>query len=381
MLNLREGLFSTGHTADSTFRGIKLGTHNENDGCYFSRKVMIMNVVTNPGPDETIVVGGKTYTFKVSPVASTHIKIGNLVTDGNFLNANAANVWYGKHWTIDATGALHVAAVASGSFSAFADYSATIGGAVLCTDASHGLLTGDEVTIAGTTNYNGTYQIVRVDGNTFYVFPQNGWKGDDATGTWSTTSYIQPLVQEWVPTPIVGRTYTIIFTYSGRSAGSIVASIGGTAGSTRTIDGTYTETVIAVDTSALKFTPSTDFNGKITSITVTDSPATDLKAQVAKAIMDRINLDTATTLCTAYIGLEHLGLTTNILVVANTTGVTPTFTADGVKVVASVAFGYTLTEAQLETVAYFKKDTTAEVDVKPTVLVERNSGTDKNFLY
>ena len=40
-----------------------------------------------------------------------------------------------------------------------------------------------------------------------------------------------------------------------------------------------------------------------------------------------------------------------------------------------------LTQAQLENTDYWKKNITSEVDVKPTVLVERNSGTDRNFLY
>lgn len=383
MLNLRD-IFSVGRTQDTAFVGLnytQTGVGFAQDGANFSRKIMVMNVATNPAAAETIVVGGKTYTFRVSPTLSTEVKIGNLVTDGNFANANAAAVWYGKHWTYDATGALHVAlATATGSISAFTDYKGTIGGAVLVTSGSHGLLTGDEVVITSTTNYNGTYQIVRIDGNTFYIFPQNGFVADDATGTWTTTSYVQPLVQEWTPKPVVGKVYTVVFTYSGRSAGSIVASCGGANGASRTTDGTYTEVLTATTDGYLTFTPSTDFDGKISSIAVTE-PTADLKAMTAQSIADRINLDTTTSLCTAYTGLERIGVSNYILVVANTIGTTPTFTADGVKVVAAIAFTLSLTEAQLENVLYFKKDTTTEKDVKPTVLTERNSGTANNYLY
>jgi len=385
VLNLRD-IFSTGRTGDSAFVGLNYaltGAGFAQDGANFSRKLMVMNVATNPAAGETIVVGGKTYTFRVSPTLAnvlTEIKIGNLVTDGNFANANAANVWYGKHWTIGVTGGTHVAGPASGSITAFADYRATIGGAVLVTDATHGLATGDIVTIAGTTSYNGTYDIVKVDANSFYIFPQNGWVADDATGTWSSTSYTQPMVQEWFPKPIVGKTYTVAFTITGRSAGTVTVSIGGAAGSARSTDATYSEALVATTDGYLTFTPTLDFNGVISAITVTE-PSTDVKGLTAQAIANRINLDTATSLCTAYTGLEKVGVSTYILVVANTIGTTPTFTANGVKVVAAIAFTLALTEAQLENVLYFKKDTTAEADVKPTVLVERNSTTDKNFLY
>jgi len=379
MLNIRDGIFSAGRIGDSPFVGFHLGGHNENDGMKFSRKVMVMNVVTIPADGETIVVGGKTYTFKNTVTASTHVKIGNLITNGNFANADDGS-FYGKHWTIDATGALHVDGPSTSSITAFSDYRNVIGGAVLVTSAAHKIATGDEVVITATTNYNGTYQIVKIDADTFYIFPQNGWKGDDATGTWTTTSYAQPLVQEMFPTPIVAKTYTVGYTVAGRSQGSVTAYIGGVAGATNNTDNTFSDTIVATSTDTLKFVPTYDFDGKISAVTVTE-PSTDLKGLTATAIANRINLDTATSLCTAYVGLDKVGVSTEILVVANSIGITPTFTADGVKVVAAIAFTLTITEGQLETVSYFKKDITAESDVKPTVLVERNSGKDTNYLY
>uniref|UniRef100_A0A6M3IUC7 Uncharacterized protein n=1 Tax=viral metagenome TaxID=1070528 RepID=A0A6M3IUC7_9ZZZZ len=69
----------------------------------------------------------------------------------------------------------------SGSITAFADYSGTVTGTVSVTDASHGLATGQTITISGTTNYNGTYSITKIDDNTFYITAT--WVATE-TGTW-----------------------------------------------------------------------------------------------------------------------------------------------------------------------------------------------------
>jgi hypothetical protein len=50
----------------------------------------------------------------------------------------------------------------------FADYSGTVAGTVKGTDSSHGLSTGDRITISSSTNYNGTYYITVIDANNFY---------------------------------------------------------------------------------------------------------------------------------------------------------------------------------------------------------------------
>jgi hypothetical protein len=378
MLRLRDGIFSAGHTNDSPFVGFHLGANNENDGMKFSRKVMVAKVVTNPAAAETIAVGGNTYTFRVSPTLDTEIKIGNLMTDGNFANANADAVWknYGN-WTIDATGALHTAGVASGTVDAVSDYRATVGGTVLITDTTHGLSTGNTVTIAGTTSYNGTYTIVKVDANSFYIFAL--WVANE-TGTWTSPAFVQTLVQEWFPKPVVGRSYEVIFTISGRSAGTVTPSIGGVAGTARGADATYTETIVATTDGYLTFTPTTDFDGKVSAITVTDS-ITDLTELTAIAIAERVNLDTTTSLCTAYVGANAVGKVSEILLIANTIGITPTFTADGAKVISQIDWTLTLLKADVESSDYFAVNNVTDASAKPTVLVERNSGTDKNFLY
>jgi hypothetical protein len=63
------------------------------------------------------------------------------------------------------------------SITAFADAG---GGEVTVTAASHGFETDDIVTISGTTNYNGTFSVTKVDANNFKI--TDTWVSDDATG-------------------------------------------------------------------------------------------------------------------------------------------------------------------------------------------------------
>lgn len=73
-------------------------------------------------------------------------------------------------------------ATLSKTVSAFADYDATVSGAVkVTTTAAHGLTTGDTVIIDGTTNYNGVFTVEVIDATNFYIV--DTWVADDATGT------------------------------------------------------------------------------------------------------------------------------------------------------------------------------------------------------
>ncbi len=67
----------------------------------------------------------------------------------------------------------------TGSITVFADGG---GGQVTVTSVAHGLTTGDEVVISGTTNYNGTFIIANTLTDTFEITAT--WVSDDATGTW-----------------------------------------------------------------------------------------------------------------------------------------------------------------------------------------------------
>ena len=74
------------------------------------------------------------------------------------------------------------------TITAFADYSGTVAGTVLCTAATHGFTTDDIVTISGTTSYNGTFKVTKVNANTFYF--TDTWVANDATGTASQEPFL-----------------------------------------------------------------------------------------------------------------------------------------------------------------------------------------------
>jgi hypothetical protein len=61
----------------------------------------------------------------------------------------------------------------------------------------------------------------------------------------------------------------VVYTIANRSAGGVTVSLGGTAGTQRTVDGTYTETITCGTTNyTLAFTPDATFNGRIDSVYV-----------------------------------------------------------------------------------------------------------------
>lgn len=84
-----------------------------------------------------------------------------------------------------------------------------------------------------------------------------------ATGAISTS-----LSQTSAITLIEGYTYTITFTVTAFTAGTITPNVGGTAGTARGSAATFTETIVAGSTQTLEFTTS-GFTGSIDNVTVT----------------------------------------------------------------------------------------------------------------
>ena len=76
-----------------------------------------------------------------------------------------------------------------GAITAFADYSGTVAGTVKATDASHGLSTGAIVSITGTTNYNGLFEITVIDDSNFYF--TDTWVADDGASHWNEGGYLE----------------------------------------------------------------------------------------------------------------------------------------------------------------------------------------------
>lgn len=84
-------------------------------------------------------------------------------------------------WTFDAG--------LTGAITAYADYNGTVAGTVLATSATHGLSTGDIISIRGTTNYNGVFQITVVGASSFYF--TDTWVADDGASDWDEASYLE----------------------------------------------------------------------------------------------------------------------------------------------------------------------------------------------
>ncbi len=84
-----------------------------------------------------------------------------------------------------------------------------------------------------------------------------------ATGAISTV-----LSQTSAITLIAGRTYTLTFTVTSFTAGTVTPSVGGTAGTARGSAATFTETIVASTTQVLAFTGA-GFTGSIDNVTVT----------------------------------------------------------------------------------------------------------------
>ena len=80
----------------------------------------------------------------------------------------------------------------SGTITTFADYNSTVSGTTLVTDASHGLATGDRITITSSpdsyyntasSNSDGNYSITKVSANTFYITAT--YSAEDS-GSWAS---------------------------------------------------------------------------------------------------------------------------------------------------------------------------------------------------
>ena len=76
----------------------------------------------------------------------------------------------------------------TGAITLYANYNGTVVGTVLATCVGHGLVTNDIITIRGTTNYNGIFQITKVTDDTFYF--TDGWVANDGASDFEMGAYL-----------------------------------------------------------------------------------------------------------------------------------------------------------------------------------------------
>ena len=120
-----------------------------------------------------------------------------------------------KEFTVGLLNDWTYTAGSTGAITAYADYGGTVAGTVKATDAGHGLATDDVISIRGTTNYNGIFQITVIDSDNFYF--TDTWVNDNVASDWDQGDYL---------TVATDGTYKISW--------DISASEGGGAGSTLT---------------------------------------------------------------------------------------------------------------------------------------------------
>ena len=92
------------------------------------------------------------------------------------------------------TGTLRAAGVIGTMTANITDYSATVTGAVKVTNTAHGLVTGDNITITYTTNYNNSYDITRIDADNFYIKAPYIGTGE-LIGAWVLTDLPRTIVK------------------------------------------------------------------------------------------------------------------------------------------------------------------------------------------
>lgn len=90
-----------------------------------------------------------------------------------------------------------------------------------------------------------------------------------AAGVATLTAGNATAISQAIATLETGRTYRVVYTVSGRGAGTITASVGGTAGTARSTNATFTETIICGATTTLAFTGDASFDGSIDDASVT----------------------------------------------------------------------------------------------------------------
>lgn len=106
------------------------------------------------------------------------------ITGGGLITIDTVDVWH----AVTGFGNELVNGVTfnAGSTGAITVYAGPDGGQVTVTSNDHGLSNGDIITISGSTNYNGIYEISNVSTHTFEITA--AWLGNDAAGTWRNGS-------------------------------------------------------------------------------------------------------------------------------------------------------------------------------------------------
>lgn len=111
-----------------------------------------------------------------------------------------------KNFTAGLLSNFTLVAGSTGTITAFSDGT----GKVNVASAAHGLDTGDYISIRGTTNYNGIWEITKIDDGNFSI--PDTWAANDGASDWDAGDYLL------AGTGSAGD-YAMVFSYSASEAG------------------------------------------------------------------------------------------------------------------------------------------------------------------
>lgn len=101
--------------------------------------------------------------------------------------------------------------------------------------------------------------------NTIWTFG-TGWAHDGSNFEADHSSGTAALQQN--VGAVAGELYRLVFTVANRGAGSVTPGLGGVSGTALSANGTSTQYIVASTTGNLTFTPTTDFDGSIDTVSV-----------------------------------------------------------------------------------------------------------------
>jgi hypothetical protein len=168
-------------------------------------------------------------------------------------------------------------------------------GVLTCTtSAAHFLESGEQITIGGVTHYsalNGTHAVTRISATQFSIasalvtlsLVTNGvfdtdtdWtKGDGwSIGTGVASCDGSQAADSDLEQDIAAEAidYVVAFTVSNYSAGAVTPRIGGAAGTSRSSDATFTETITATGTGNLQLRADASFIGDVDDVSAEEAP-------------------------------------------------------------------------------------------------------------
>jgi hypothetical protein len=252
---LSGGLISMSGTTTFTNGSVLTGFYTIASG---GTLIMGPTALLNGGGTFTIASGANIEIGSAAGITSAGAT-GNIQSNGRNYNVGANYTYNGTAAQVTGNGlpATVNTLTIDNSTSVTLSQDVTVTGALTVSKGIFNQGTGSEIVTNGTFDTNLT------------GWAGSGWaweSGGRARHSSGTTALTQSAA-----TVVIGKTYEVKYDVYGVTAGSVTMSIGGQSGTAKSAAGSYTDRITATATTALKFTPTTDFNGAIDNVSVSES--------------------------------------------------------------------------------------------------------------